>query len=123
METRTIFENLSPVDHRYSLSESKAFEGLSTYISEAAGIRSCARCEAALVKAHLKVRGQLTDAIEKQLDAIADSIEPDEVYWEEEKTKHNIRALVNVMKTKMPAELEPRAWTFWTLPSPAACGT
>lgn len=107
METRTIFENLSPIDHRYSLSERKAFEGLSTYISEAAGIRSCARCEAALVKAHLKVRGQLTDAIEKQLDAIADSIEPDEVYREEEKTKHNIRALVNVMKTKMPAELGP----------------
>ena len=29
METRNIFENISCIDHRYSLSEAKAFEGLS----------------------------------------------------------------------------------------------
>ena len=56
METRNIFENLSCIDHRYSLSEADAFAGLSKYISEEASIRSCAKCEAALVKAHLKLR-------------------------------------------------------------------
>ncbi len=107
METRNIFENISPIDHRYSLSENAAFDGLSKYISEEAAIKSCARCEAALVKAHLKVRGQLTAQTEAELDRVADNIDPQEVYAEEEKTKHNIRALVNVMKTKVPADIGP----------------
>ena len=107
METRNIFENLSCIDHRYSLSEASVFEGLSKYISEEASIRSCAKCEAALVKAHLKLRGSLTDEIAKNLDEIAEKIDPEEVYTEEEKTKHNIRALVNVMKTKVSAEIGP----------------
>ena len=107
METRNIFENLSCIDHRYSLSESDAFAGLSKYISEEASIRSCAKCEAALVKAHLKLRGKLTDEIAKTLDSVAENIDPQEVYTEEEKTKHNIRALVNVMKTKVNAEIGP----------------
>ncbi len=107
METRNIFENLSCIDHRYSLSEKAVFDGLSQYISEQASIRSCARCEAALVKAHLKVRGTLTKELEAKLDSVAENIDPQEVYAEEEKTKHNIRALVNVMKTKVDGEIGP----------------
>ncbi len=107
METRNIFENISCIDHRYSLSEAKAFEGLSKYISEEASVQSFAKCEAALVKAHLKVRGQLDDKKAAALDQAAANIDPEEVYKEEEKTKHNIRALVNVLKTKVPADLGP----------------
>lgn len=107
METRNIFENISCIDHRYSLSEADVFAGLSRYISEEAGIRSCARCEAALIKSHLKLQGRLTDETARTLDDIASRIDPAEVYEEEEKTKHNIRALVNVMKKKVPAEIAP----------------
>lgn len=107
METRNIFENISCIDHRYSLSEAEVFSGLSKYISEEASIRSCAKCEAALVKSHLKLRGKLTDEIAQSLDKVASKIDPAEVYAEEEKTKHNIRALVNVMKTKVSAEIGP----------------
>lgn len=107
METRNIFENISCIDHRYSLSEAEIFNGLSKYISEEASIRSCAKCEAALVKSHLKLRGKLTDEIARSLDKVASKIDPAEVYAEEEKTKHNIRALVNVMKTKVSAEIGP----------------
>ena len=107
METRNIFENISCIDHRYSLSEAEVFNGLSKYISEEASIRSCAKCEAALVKSHLKLRGKLTDEIAQNLDKVASEIDPAEVYAEEEKTKHNIRALVNVMKTKVSAEIGP----------------
>lgn len=107
METRNIFENISCIDHRYSLSEAKAFEGLSKYISEEASVQSFAKCEAALVKAHLKVRGQLDDKKAAALEQAAANIDPEEVYKEEEKTKHNIRALVNVLKTKVPADLGP----------------
>lgn len=107
MEARNIFANLSCIDHRYSLSEATVFEKLSHTLSEEASVRSCAACEAALVKAHLQLRGQLTESVARRLDECAAAIDPEEVYAEEEKTKHNIRALVNVFKKKVPAELAP----------------
>jgi adenylosuccinate lyase len=107
METRNIFENLSPLDHRYSLSEKEVYDKLVLYISEEADIRSCAKAESALVKAHLSVRKLLTPQLEESLDTIADNIDPEEVYKEEEKTQHNIRALVNVMKKKVSADVGP----------------
>lgn len=107
METRNIFLNISPVDHRYSLSEASVFDALSSHISEQAAVLSCARAETALIKAHLSIRGELTPQLEKELDAVADSIDPAAVYAEEEKTHHNIRALVNVMKTMVPAPVAP----------------
>lgn len=104
METRNIFANISPLDHRYSLSESSVYDALSSCISEQALIISCARAEIALVKAHLSVRCALTDDLGKKLDTVADTIDPSLVYAEEEKTKHNIRALVNVLKNMVPPE-------------------
>ena len=107
METRNIFLNISSIDHRYSLSESAVFEKLSAHISEQASIISCARAEIALMKAHLSVRGSLTAELEKSLDAVVGTIDPARVYEEEEKTRHNIRALVNVLKTMVPEEVAP----------------
>ncbi|HNY20839.1 MAG TPA: lyase family protein [Treponemataceae bacterium] len=107
METRNIFLNISPIDHRYSLSESSVYERLSAEISEQAAVVSCARAEIALVKAHLSVRGELDSAIERKLDAVAVTIDPSLVYAEEEKTKHNIRALVNVLKRMVPEQVAP----------------
>lgn len=107
METRNIFLNISPLDHRYSLSESAVFDSLSSYISEQAAVISCAKAEIALIKAHLSVRGQLTTELEKELDTVAWTIDPAVVYKEEEKTKHNIRALVNVLKTMVRPDIAP----------------
>ena len=107
METRNIFQNLSCLDHRYSLSEKEVFGKLSQYISEEAAVRSYAKAEAALIKAHLSVRGQLTPEIEKKLDEVAANIDPQEVNDEEEKTQHNIRALVNVLKRKVDEDIAP----------------
>jgi adenylosuccinate lyase len=98
--TRSIFQNISPLDHRYSLSEKPVFDALVPYLSEDASISACVRCEIALVNAYLKVRGE-----SRRLEPVA--VDPAEVYKEEEKTKHNIRALVNVLKTKVPADLAP----------------
>lgn len=107
MESRSIFLNISPLDHRYSLSEAKVFDDLSSFISEQAAIISCAKAETALIKAHLKMRGTLDAETEKKLDTVAWTIDPARVYAEEEKTKHNIRALVNVLKTMVPPETAP----------------
>lgn len=107
METRDIFENISSIDHRYSISERDVFERLSLCLSEKASVRYCARCEAALVKSHLALRGALSEEDARALDGAAEAVSPEEVYAEEEKTHHNIRALVNVFKTKVPPHLAP----------------
>jgi adenylosuccinate lyase len=107
METRDIFLNISPLDHRYYISERALFDKLARYLSESASIGFCAKAEAALMKAHLRARGLLDAKREAAVDAIEAAVAPDEVYAEEEKTKHNVRALVNVMKRKASAELSP----------------
>jgi adenylosuccinate lyase len=107
MEARNVFQNLSPIDHRYSISEKAVFDRLVPWISEEAAIASCVKAELALVKAHLAVRGLTTPAALAALDAAAAEIEPDAVYAEEEKTRHNIRALVNVLQRHLPADLAP----------------
>jgi adenylosuccinate lyase len=107
MEARNIFRNLSPLDHRYSLSEEAVFEALVPWISEEASVAACVKAEIALVAAHLTVRGGLNPAVRTELEKAGASVESAEVYAEEEKTRHNIRALVNVLKRRVPVEYAP----------------
>jgi adenylosuccinate lyase len=104
---RAIFQNISPLDHRYSISEKEIFDKLSLWLSEEASIRACVKAELALVCAHLSVRGKLSDETRILLDALGAEVRPEDVYAEEEKTRHNIRALVNVLKKKVPAFAAP----------------
>jgi adenylosuccinate lyase len=57
MEARNIFRNISPLDHRYSISEQDVFDALAPWISEEASIAACVKAEVALVIAHLRLRG------------------------------------------------------------------
>ena len=108
MEARSIFQNISPLDHRYSVSEETLFNSLVPWISEEAAIAACVKAEIALIIAHLSVRGSaVTPEIRAALEKAAASIDPAEVYAEEEKTRHNIRAVVNVLKRKVPPEFAP----------------
>jgi len=102
MQARSIFQNISPIDHRYSLSEKTLFEALVPWISEEAAVSSCVKAEIALVKAHLTLRGQDTQELLAALKKAEAAIDPEAVYAEEEKTHHNIRALVNVLKKAVP---------------------
>ncbi len=107
METRGIFANISPLDHRYSVSDPGLFAALSATLSEEAAIVYCVRVECALVRA-LAAHGvgpALSPAEAAALDALEGAITPDEVYAEEQKTQHNVRALVNVMTRRLPARL------------------
>jgi adenylosuccinate lyase len=101
---RDIFRNISPLDHRYSLSEGPLFEALADWLSEEASVAACVKAETALVCAHLRLRGGLSPALREALEAAAAQVSPAEVYAEEAKTRHNIRALVNVLKRKAPPE-------------------
>ena len=105
METRNIFHNISPIDHRYSISEKTVFDALVSWLSEEASITACIKAEIALIKAHLTMRGSPAEGT--ALDKAGAKITPEEVYAEEEKTRHNVRALVNVLKQKLPPEIAP----------------
>jgi adenylosuccinate lyase len=117
METRAVFRNISPIDHRYSLSEQTIFDALSPWLSEEASIAACVKAEIALVTAHLVIRGgqggdpatppALTAELRSALERAAAAVSPEAVYAEEAKTRHNIRALVNVLKQKVPPEIAP----------------
>ena len=115
MDARSVFKNISPIDHRYSLPHGGIYDDLSPFLSEEAAILYCAKAEIALVKTHLAVAEQkdkslfppLSGELEDELDGIALNIDPCEVYEEEQKTQHNIRALVNVLKKKVPHATAP----------------
>ncbi|MDR1986415.1 MAG: adenylosuccinate lyase [Treponema sp.] len=104
MEARTIFRNISPLDHRYALSEQELFDALTPWISEEAVIASCVKAEIALISAHLTLRGPISPELKAALEEAGAAVTSAEVYAEEAKTKHNLRALVQVLKRKVPRE-------------------
>jgi adenylosuccinate lyase len=109
MEPRDIFANISPLDHRYSISDPQLYAGLQRCLSEDAAVRACLRVEIALLKTLISrqdnsIKAGLSFA---ELDSLAVSISPHEIYAEEEKTRHNIRALVNVLKKHVPQAAKP----------------
>ena len=109
MEARSIFQNISPIDHRYSVAEAAVYQSLAAWISEEASIAACVKAEIALIIAHLTVRGLITPEIRAELEkCTADSqVIAAEVYAEDAKTNHTIRALVNVLKRKVSPQLAP----------------
>jgi adenylosuccinate lyase len=109
METRDIFLNISPLDHRYSLSNPQLFARLSAILGEEATVRYAAKVELALLKSLLRHAPSFAAEpdLDARLDALVAEIAPDEVYAEEKKTQHNVRALVNVMKRHVPESVRP----------------
>ena len=105
MLSRNIFANLSPLDHRYSLNQAE-YAQYSKYLSEEAKIRYQARVEVALVKVLVR-QGICPQAIADQIEAAVRGLRPEEVYAEEGKTRHNIRALVNCIQQRVSSEARP----------------
>ena len=96
---RSIFRNLSPLDHRYYLSNRELFEELEEYISEDGAVKYCLKVEGALLAAHLRRVNLGTRENLALIEKTIGEIDPQEVYEEEERTSHNIRALVNVTRS------------------------
>lgn len=112
MVSRNIFLNISPIDHRYYLANKGLFDKLASYISEEANVRYCIKVEIALLKTHMifSNSADISDTSQnekfKELESIETKIDPGEIYAEEEKTHHNIRALVNVLKKYVPEKIK-----------------
>ncbi|MBE3575299.1 MAG: adenylosuccinate lyase [Firmicutes bacterium] len=92
-----IFANISPIDHRYRQAEAQLWQELSECLSERALIHYQLRVEIAYVRA-LARRGLLSQQSAEILADAARRVTPEEVYAEEARTQHNIRALVNAVR-------------------------
>ena len=103
---RDIFSNISPLDTRYYKSNRELMDTLSIYFSENSVIRYEAVVEAAIVIVMEKY-GLAPEGSAEQIRKACKEIHPEEVYEEEEKTRHNIRALVNVMQRYVDEEVAP----------------
>jgi adenylosuccinate lyase len=103
---RDIFANISPLDHRYYTSNQGLFGQLGEYFSENAYIKYELKVEAALARVLAK-RGLCTMAIADEIAAACETVQPEEVYLEEELTKHNIRALVNCIQRRVSEAARP----------------
>lgn len=103
---RNIFLSLSPLDHRYYASNQSLFTELADFFSENAYIRYELKVEAALARVLAK-RGLCSQGMADEIITACNQVEPEEVYLEEEITKHNIRALVNCIQRRVSDEAKP----------------
>jgi len=94
------FDNFSPTDYRYFV------EDLKPYLTERAFIKYKARVETALVKVLAKFK-IISREIAREIIQAADSITAEEVYEEEKRIKHDIRALVNCIRNRVSLKARP----------------
>lgn len=97
---RNTFDNISPVDYRYFDKE------VVEYLSDRAYTKYKLAVELALAKA-LEKRGICPKSALKEIEKACGEVTPEEVYAEEEKIKHDIRALVNVIRSKVSNAAKP----------------
>lgn len=103
---RDLYAMFSPLDHRYYLSNQKLFDSLAEYLSENGLINAQLRIEAAVTKGLAK-RNICSAAIATEVENACRAVSPSEVYQEEAKTRHNIRALVNCIQRRVSPEARP----------------
>src|SRR6516165_8188786 len=107
------FDAASPLDARYYLADKDFFARLHPYVSEHAQVQYLARVEGALAQVladYGVCSGSTADAIQKACAAIT----PEEVYEEERRIQHNIRALVNCIRNRLRPEDRPYVHLFAT---------
>ncbi|MEK6808385.1 MAG: lyase family protein, partial [Nanoarchaeota archaeon] len=102
----SIFQAISPLDYRYCLRNKKIINALSPYLSEEGFIKYLAKVESALVKVHSK-RGVCSKSIVEEVANACLIVTAEEVYEEEDRIKHNIRALVNCIKKHISDSAKP----------------
>ena len=110
---RDIFLNISPLDARYYKSNGELIDELSEYLSESSVIRYEAAVETAMVIV-MERYGLVPEGSGQEIKKAFRAVTPEEVYEEEAKTHHNIRALVNVMQRYVPDSLAPYIHLFAT---------
>ncbi|MFH1642258.1 MAG: lyase family protein, partial [Nanoarchaeota archaeon] len=101
-----IFDTISPLDFRYYGRNEKVFRKLQPYLSENGMIRYMALVESALTRTLAK-NNVCSKKIADEVEKACKKITAEEVYVEEDKLKHNVRALVNCIRNKVSDEAKP----------------
>lgn len=101
-----IFDNISPLDYRYYGRSKAVFDQLQPYLSENAFIEYQLKVETALVKALAK-KGICGKDVVKEVENACKKVGANEVYEEEDRIKHNVRALANSIRKKVSAKAKP----------------
>jgi len=97
------FDAVSPLDYRFYGGDEALFKVLRPYVSAAAVIEYQARVEGALAEA-MAEEGICDRAVAAAISGAAQRVTAQEVAQEEAKTRHDVRALVNVIRSKVPQE-------------------
>ena len=104
-ETINLFDNISPIDFRY-YGRSKLKDKLVPYLSEEGFTRYLAKVEAALTRVLAK-KGICSKKIADEVERACKQVTAEEVYKEEDRIKHNIRALANSIRDKVSDKAKP----------------
>jgi adenylosuccinate lyase len=107
------FDAASPLDARYYLPDPEFYARLHPYVSEAAQVKYLARVEAA-VAAALAEAGVCAGEAAAEIARACDTVTPEEVYAEERRIQHNIRALVNCIRVRVSPKARPYVHLFAT---------
>ncbi|MDO8646785.1 MAG: lyase family protein [Candidatus Diapherotrites archaeon] len=99
------FDFISPLDYRY-IGRDKDFAKIAGFFSENSRIKYQAKIELALIKA-LAARKVCSQKVVEEVEKAIQEIKAEEVYNEEDITKHDIKALVNVLRSKVSEEAKP----------------
>ena len=105
-ETTPLFENISPLDYRYYGRDEKIKEKLKPCLSEEGAVKYLAKVEAALTRTLAK-KGICSKAIADEVDDASKQLTAQEVYSEEDRIKHNIRALANSIRKRVSDKAKP----------------
>jgi adenylosuccinate lyase len=107
------FDSASPFDARYYFADASFFARLHPFVSEKAQVKYLARVEAALAQT-LADHGVCTRAVAAEITRACDRVVPEEVYAEEARIQHNIRALVNCIRKDVSPAAQPYVHLFAT---------
>ncbi|MFH1240368.1 MAG: lyase family protein [Candidatus Diapherotrites archaeon] len=100
------FDYLNPIDYRYYGRDKKAVKEIGEFLSEEARIKYQAKVEAALAKALAK--NKICSAkIANEIVKACEKVKAEDVYAEEDRIKHDVRALANVIRNKVSKEAKP----------------
>ena len=98
---RDRFDAISPMDFRFYGGDGEVYADLHPFLSEEANVTSRAHVELALAAA-LRDEGLCTEEDVRAIAAACAQVTAGEVAKEEQRTRHDVRALVNVIRSKTP---------------------
>lgn len=98
-----LFDLVSPLDYRYN---KELFEKLQPFVTEEAFIKYQLKVEAALIRT-MSEWGVCSEDIADEIERACEKVTAEEVYAEEKRIKHSVRALANCLRSKVSERAKP----------------